>query len=126
MKEVEIGYLRLGYMVEFVKEFRSAFGINEKNQSRRLNAHMMKEELNEYLDAENSVEVLDALTDVLYLLIGAYVREGYSSEDIFSAFIEVHASNMSKLENGEPVVLHNGKIGKGSNYRKPDLTSIAK
>jgi hypothetical protein len=34
---------------------------------------------------------------------------------------EVLASNESKLEDGVPVILEGGKIGKGKNYKAPNL-----
>ena len=45
--------------------------------------------------------------------------------DIVSVFNEVHASNMSKLgEDGRPVYREDGKVLKGPNYRKPDLSKF--
>ena len=45
--------------------------------------------------------------------------------DIVSVFNEVHASNMSKLgEDGRPIYREDGKVLKGPNYRKPDLTKF--
>jgi hypothetical protein len=38
----------------------------------------------------------------------------------------VHASNMSKLEDGKPVLREDGKVLKGPNYRAPDLTDLVK
>ena len=41
------------------------------------------------------------------------------------AFIRVHKSNMSKLgEDGKPVYREDGKVKKGPNYRKPDLSDL--
>lgn len=45
--------------------------------------------------------------------------------DIISVFNEVHASNMSKLgDDGHPIYREDGKVLKGPNYRKPDLTKF--
>ena len=45
--------------------------------------------------------------------------------DIVSVFNEVHASNMSKLgDDGRPIYREDGKVLKGPNYRKPDLTKF--
>lgn len=44
---------------------------------------------------------------------------------IVEAFVRVHQSNMSKLDdNGKPVRRDDGKIMKGPNYAPPDLTDI--
>ncbi|AGH07408.1 nucleotide pyrophosphohydrolase [Sulfitobacter phage phiCB2047-B] len=44
-----------------------------------------------------------------------------------AAFMEVHESNMSKLdENGKPIRREDGKIMKGPNYKEPDLSEVIK
>jgi hypothetical protein len=50
----------------------------------------------------------------------------YYGEDVFiEAFSRVHDSNMSKLDNeGQPVLREDGKVIKGPNYKKPDLTDL--
>ena len=47
-------------------------------------------------------------------------------EAVFSeAFARVHDSNMSKLDsNGNPILREDGKVMKGPNYKKPDLTDL--
>ena len=92
-----------------------------------LRISLLSEELDELVEAlatNNVVEVLDALTDLQYVLDGAYISFGlakYKRE----AFNEVHSSNMSKLgEDGKPVKRLDGKAMKGPNYRAPDLRKI--
>lgn len=82
-------------------------------------------ELKEALENNDLVEVLDALTDIQYVLDGAYLSFGLQHLKQ-TAFDEVQRSNMSKLdENGKPIVREeDGKILKGPNYFKPDLKSI--
>lgn len=50
----------------------------------------------------------------------------YYGEDVFmEAFARVHNSNMSKLDiAGNPVLRDDGKVMKGPNYKKPDLTDL--
>ena len=50
----------------------------------------------------------------------------YYGEAVFiEAFSRVHDSNMSKLDNsGNPVLREDGKVTKGPNYKKPDLTDL--
>lgn len=50
----------------------------------------------------------------------------YYGEDVFmEAFARVHDSNMSKLDsNGNPILREDGKVMKGPNYKKPDLTDL--
>lgn len=50
----------------------------------------------------------------------------YYGENVFmEAFARVHDSNMSKLDsNGNPILREDGKVMKGPNYKKPDLTDL--
>tara|TARA_R110000787_G_scaffold94933_2_gene197849 strand:+ start:489 stop:869 length:381 start_codon:yes stop_codon:yes gene_type:complete len=88
---------------------------------------LMKEETDEYLEAclnNDIVEIADALGDELYILCGTILKHGmqYKIEQVFN---EIHRSNMSKLDlNGQPIFREDGKILKGQNYFKPDLTKI--
>jgi hypothetical protein len=70
----------------------------------------------------DSVEVIDALTDISYLVEGRFVGVGVPSD---AAFDEVHASNMSKLgADGKPIYREDGKILKGPNYCPPNLAPL--
>ena len=81
-----------------------------------------REELNEAMQDENLLEVADALTDILYVTYGAGHAFGI---DLDKCFDEVQNSNMSKLdENGKPIYNENGKVMKGPNYFKPDLSKF--
>ena len=82
-------------------------------------------ELKEALDSGDTVGVLDALTDLQYVLDGADRSLGYHQlKD--AAFAEVQRSNMSKLgPDGKPVIRpEDGKILKGPNYSPPDLAAV--
>ena len=51
--------------------------------------------------------------------------EHYGEEVFMEAFARVHNSNMSKLDsNGNPILREDGKVMKGPNYKKPDLTDL--
>jgi predicted HAD superfamily Cof-like phosphohydrolase len=88
-----------------------------------LRLQLLQEELNELQDAIESgdtVAALDALSDLQYVLDGAFLSLGFSKHP---AFEEVHRSNMSKLDDaGLPIRRADGKILKGPNYSPPDLT----
>jgi len=51
---------------------------------------------------------------------------GFYGDDVFmEAFARVHDSNMSKLDsNGNPLFREDGKVMKGPNYKKPNLTDL--
>ena len=91
----------------------------------KLRLDLIKEELNELKEAMNNkylLEVADALTDILYVTYGAGHAFGI---DLDKCFDEVQNSNMSKLdENGRPIYNKNGKVMKGPNYFKPDLSKF--
>lgn len=93
--------------------------------TRDMRINILKEEWEEYLQAEKEsdiVEIADALADIIYIAIGTAVSYGIPMDKIFN---EVHASNMSKLdENGNPIYREDGKILKGPNYFKPDIKGI--
>ena len=90
-----------------------------------LRIDLIKEELQELTEAMNNkdlLEVADALTDILYVTYGAGHAFGI---DLDKCFDEVQNSNMSKLgENGEPIYNESGKVMKGPNYFKPDLSKF--
>ena len=89
--------------------------------------HLCMEELGELSHAlanRNPVEALDALCDMRYVADGTILHLGFG--DVFGAAMgEVHASNMSKLVNGEQVKNAYGRFLKPAGYFKPDLTALA-
>jgi len=91
----------------------------------KLRLDLIKEELNELTEAMNNkdlLEVADALTDILYVTYGAGHAFGINLDNCFE---EVQNSNMSKLdENGKPIYNDHGKVMKGPNYFKPDLSKF--
>lgn len=120
-----------------VQEFHETYGLpvedaqttgDEKTKQLRIN--LLREELDELkeaLDNNDLVETLDALIDLQYVLDGAFLSFGM--QDVKEmAFAEVHRSNMSKLgEDGKPIRRpEDGKVMKGPNYFKPDMTQFIK
>ena len=117
---------------EKVGLFMSTFGQEIKKKSElsgekinSLRLSLIQEELDELTKAikENDIlEVADALTDILYVTYGAGHAFGI---DLDKCFDEVQNSNMSKLdENGKPIYNEAGKVMKGPNYFKPDLSKF--
>ena len=91
----------------------------------KLRLDLIKEELTELTEAINNkdlLEVADALTDILYVTYGAGHAFGINLDKCFQ---EVQNSNMSKLdENGKPIYNEQGKVMKGPNYFKPNLSKF--
>ena len=102
----------------------SSFSTNKVNE---LRVSLIKEELDELIEAMNKkdlVEVADALTDILYVTYGAGHAFGINLDECFQ---EVQNSNMSKLDSdGKPIYNDKGKVMKGPNYFKPDLSKFIK
>ena len=113
-------------METFGQEVKSKSSLSsEKINSLRLS--LIQEELEELKKAiqdKDIVEVADALTDILYVTYGAGHAFGI---DLDQCFNEVQNSNMSKLgDDGKPIYNENGKVMKGPNYFKPDLSKYIK
>lgn len=146
-------------LVGLVKEFYIVFGQQEflekemTNERMELRKKLFDEEFEEYEVAEKNkdkAEMLDAVCDMCYILIGTLLekfkgdveavvnviyfgcddKSKFIFEKVFKnefndifvkAFEEVHKSNMSKLENGKAIFREDGKILKGKNYFRPNL-----
>ena len=117
---------------EKVGEFMKTFGQEVKSKSSLssdkiniLRINLIEEELEELklsIKQKNLLEVADALTDILYVTYGAGHAFGINLDKCFE---EVQNSNMSKLDkNGKPIYNESGKVMKGPNYFKPDLSKF--
>lgn len=80
------------------------------------------DELEEALKNEDEVEVVDAVCDIIFTALGAAAKADVS-QYIGACMVEVIESNNSKLE-GKREVKPNGKLGKGSKYRPPQIGAI--
>ena len=119
---------------EKVKIFMKTFGQEVKSKSslssdkiNRLRLSLIQEELDELnkaIQEKDIVEVADALTDILYVTYGAGHAFGINLDNCFE---EVQKSNMSKLgKDGKPIFNESGKVMKGPDYFKPDLSKFIK
>jgi predicted HAD superfamily Cof-like phosphohydrolase len=119
-KDVKIFMEKFGQMVRTQPQFPD-------DKTMKLRLDLIKEELNELEEAmktKNLKEVADALTDILYVTYGAGYAYGI---DLDQCFKEVQRANMSKLgKDGKPIYNDQGKVMKGPNYTKPDLSKFVK
>jgi len=117
-EKVKLFMLTYGQEVKIKSEFSD-------NKTNKLRVDLIKEELDELTNAmkeKDLTEVADALTDILYVTYGAGHAFGI---DLDKCFDEVQNSNMSKLGNdGKPIYNEAGKVMKGPNYFKPDLSKF--
>ena len=115
-----------------VKTFMETFGQEVKSKPSlsndkiiSLRYDLIKEELEELkvaMENKDLLEVADALTDILYVTYGAGHAFGI---DLDKCFEEVQDSNMSKLgEGGKAIYNESGKVMKGPNYFKPNLSKF--
>ena len=117
---------------EKVGTFMKTFGQEVKKKPslstdkiNQLRLDLIEEELGELKAAMNKndlLEVADALTDILYVTYGAGHAFGINLDKCFD---EVQKSNMSKLgKDGKPIYNEHGKVMKGPDYFKPDLSKF--
>ena len=114
------------FMTTFKQEVKTSASLSS-SKIIDLRVSLIEEELSELKEAlkhKNLVEVADALTDILYVTYGAGHAFGI---DLDKCFQEVQNSNMSKLGNdGKPIYNDAGKVMKGPNFYKPDLSKFLK
>lgn len=115
---------------EFHERFEQAIADQPNISDAKLNelrVKLLQEELDELTEALRNgdpVATLDALTDLQYVLDGAYLALGFHAMKD-AATREVHRSNMSKLgADGRPVYRTDGKVTKGPHYSPPDLEAV--
>ena len=114
----------------FMKTFNQDVKVSSSLSTDKINALRISlineelEELKQAISEKNLIEVADALTDILYVTYGAGHAFGI---DLDKCFDEVQNSNMSKLgKDGKPIFNEFGKVMKGPNYFKPDLSKYIK
>ena len=117
---------------ESVKKFMQTFGQEVRTKASfpndkiiGLRLDLIREELSELEEAiekKDIKEVADALTDILYVTYGAGHAFGINLDKCFE---EVQNSNMSKLgSDGKPIYNEHGKVMKGPDYFKPNLSKF--
>jgi hypothetical protein len=124
-------------MINKVKEFNEAYGLPigtvsgydevreispENARSIMLRRELIQEEFKELMSAPYLDEVMKEGCDLVYVVLGMFVEFGWDFDEAFS---RVHESNMSKLgEDGKPIYREDGKVLKGPDFFKPNLTDL--
>src|SRR6185312_7259958 len=96
---------------QMVREFHEAFLVPVQDrpgfsdsERRKLRQRLLWEEYREYVQAEDAddfIELADALADMVYIIAGTAVEYGINLDAVFA---EVHRSNMAKLgPDGKPI-----------------------
>lgn len=134
--------------IEALKEFHIKFGhpteteptdVNEFLQRLELRMKLIEEEAQEFYNAAIGCamsvkaddakgqrlfmqEMIDGITDLLYVVVGTAVTFGIP---LATAFERVHMSNLSKLgADGKPLYREDGKVMKGPNFCPPALGGL--
>lgn len=114
-----------------VREFQEAFGQTNSETPimvpidvENLRYELMKEENEEYMEADNLADILDACVDMAYILAGTINAHGL--QGIFmEAFNRVHENNMSKLgPDGKPIYNAVGKVIKPEGFKPVELQDL--
>lgn len=113
---------RTGHMPDTDAEANAQWFFDEVYRDRAMD--LLTEEVGEMkaaIDSMDQVEMLDAAADIIFVLAGIIEKAGLG-EYMDEAMDEVLRSNDSKIPaNGEVIRDANGKIGKPSTYRAPDI-----
>lgn len=114
-----------------VREMMEAFGQTVRSKptlpgdkERDLRIELLKEEFNEYLEAEYNndlVGIADALSDMSVIISGNAVSYGI---DLDAVNDEVMRSNMAKIVNGKVIRREDGKILKPEGWTAPNIAGV--
>ena len=107
-----------------IQSFRTLCSKVTDELQRQLSDRESKEDKTSEEKHISDIEIADALGDQLYILCGTILRHGMHDiiEDVFT---EIQASNMSKLgADGKPIYREDGKVLKGPNYFKPNISKV--
>lgn len=113
---------RTGHMPDTDAEANAQWFFDEEYRDRAMD--LLTEEVGEMkhaIDSMDQVEMLDAAADIIFVLAGIIEKAGLG-EYMDEVMDEVLESNDSKISPyGEVVRDANGKIGKPSTYRPPNI-----
>lgn len=109
---------------ELVREFHRAFnlplreapGLLSQERAQRRCA-WMREEIEEFLEAQDVSDQADAMIDLIYFALGTMVEMGVKPQELFEI---VHRANMDKLfPDGKPHYNAYSKVIKPDTWRDP-------
>jgi len=125
----------MGQLQEQARQWRKAFEVKSDNQrgslQYNLQIKLIIEEYAEVIEAFDAfkqnetsthADLLKELSDLVFVCYQAAENMGW---DLDEAMQRVFDSNMSKLDDtGAPIRNEAGKVMKGPNYQKPNLTDL--
>lgn len=115
---IDEAYKMVEAFQKVAKQPISKFPVELSKKRVIIRANWMIEEIKEFIAAKDIYSQADALTDLLYYLLGTYVEMGVKPDTLFNI---VHDANMMKLTTTEGVKKReDGKVQKPSNWKHPD------
>lgn len=111
-----------------IDKFHKACDQEPSHENYKMYINLIDEEWNELhdaLEADDTVEQLDALIDILVVTLGAIRTGGFDGE---GAWKEVMKTNFNKIdpETGKVLKREDGKVLKPSDWSPPNLTPFVK
>jgi predicted HAD superfamily Cof-like phosphohydrolase len=112
-------------MYNDVKTFIEACDQEKTTENAILYHNLIKEEYQEYLDAIESTDELDACMDMIWVILGYCYMRGWNVND---AWKEVARSNLAKInpETGKVIKNEQGKVMKPDGWTPPQLEQYTK
>lgn len=112
-------------MYNDVKTFIEACDQEKTTENAILYHNLIKEEYQEYLDAIEPTDELDACMDMIWVILGYCYMRGWNVND---AWKEVARSNLAKINPGTGKVIKNehGKVMKPDGWTPPQLEQYTK
>jgi predicted HAD superfamily Cof-like phosphohydrolase len=98
-------------------------GFNENQYN--LYCNLIEEEFNELTAAQDRVDALDALIDILVVTIGAIHSMGADAEGAWDEVMRTNAAKVD-LDTGKVIKREDGKILKPLNWTPPNLAPYIK
>lgn len=108
-----------------VKIFLDACDQEQSVENAKLYSKLITEEYNEFVEAKNDIEKLDACMDMIWVILGYCHMKDY---DIKGAWNEVTRSNLAKIDKktGKVKKREDGKVLKPEGWTPPQLEPFVK
>jgi predicted HAD superfamily Cof-like phosphohydrolase len=122
---VDIAALVRDFHMAFNLPVRATPGTEIAEGLDKLRVALLEEEVGEFVAASEKGDIIgiaDALADIAYVVYGTALTYGI---DLNAVLVEVHRSNMSKLDqDGKPILRNDGKVVKSDQYFRPDVAAV--
>lgn len=109
-------------MALIAEEFAELVGAAYGSRARQILEDSYAQAVHTDDQTRDTVEVADALGDLIYVIYGMALEMGIPLGDVLA---EIQASNLSKLgADGLPIYREDGKVMKGPNFFSPNIGKV--